>query len=139
MTPQECVDAILDEMESLTRAEWMDIARRSKPGAVGFSPMRQLQQKIRDNPIHFGPSLLAFLVAPIGGAFERLIPWPKPAWKVTRQYTPSGWMRFKDYYPYRKIDPILDELEARMDEHGAAHALVQQTSRRLIDECLNAS
>lgn len=133
----EICNKIIHEMRVISREEWFAIGKKGKPGAIGFSPMRQLQSKIRDQPLTFPPELTGiFRVA--GNIVQRVIDWPSPGWPVrVRQSVSTGWgFGGGNLHPYRLIDPVLDELDWRMEEYGEADPRTHETARRLVHLCL---
>lgn len=129
----DTVNAILDEMAVVSREEWFEIARRAEVGA-GFNPMRQLQLKIRHNPLNFGPALIA-IIFQTKEVLERVIPWPKSKWPLAQEYQPAGFIASKgiDMFPYQTLDPYVDNLDRAIDEHGLKDARTVHAARLLVE------
>jgi hypothetical protein len=135
----EICNKIIDEMRVMSREEWFKIAKLGKTGAPGFSPMRQLQFKIRDNPLTIIPEITGIFRTPAGKILQRIIPWPSPGWTLALKQTRAWGYAIKaalDLHPYRTIDPVVDELDHRMAEYGEQHPYTLAISRKLCSLCL---
>ena len=128
---------ILKEINVLSREELMEIAFMAGQGGAGFSPMTQLQLKIRHNPLTFGPELVGLFRSPEGEIYERDIQWPMFK-KKAKEWKPqeNGWTYKYDWQPYLSIDPMMDEWDRLEDEHGPNHPDIARIVRKLLNRCL---
>lgn len=139
LDPDALADRVMDDMRLLTREEWFEIARKAGQGGFGFGPVRQLQLRIRDRPITFGPQLFAIFVNATEVLYRQL-PWPKPqGWRIAKRWQNSGWAKKKglDPEPYRAIDPLLDEWDRVEAEKGPESPATKRIVAQLIHLCLH--
>lgn len=139
-THTEICNQIIDELRVISREEWFAIAKYGKPGGPGFSPMYQLQTRIRDNPLTFIPELMAVFLDDAGKLLQRIIPWPETGWKVSpraaspyRGFVAHGAL---DMHPYRTLEPVVDMLDRDITEFGLEAAQTLWTSQKLVRLCL---
>lgn len=129
----------MSEMRIVSRVEWFAIASRNRPGVPGFSPMWQLQWKIRNNPLTFAVELMGVFRTTEGSIVERIIPWPPSKWRIGKtklNFRGQVARKGMDLHPYRIIDPIMDELEDHMARYGEDHEYTITTARKLLRVCL---
>lgn len=135
----ETCDLIIDEMRVISREEWFEIARTQRSVGAGFSPMNQLQTKIRRSPLTFPPFLIGVFKEPKGTVFERVLNWFRPkGWEVQPDHSARGGWPSKwgvDLQPWNKIDPIMDEWDELEKKYDPTSFKIRAVVRKLLDLC----
>lgn len=129
---------IMRELDLLSREELLEISYLAGQGGAGFGPMRQLQLKIRHNPLTLGPEIMGIFRNPDGKIFERIIQWPMEFEKIATEWRPSksAYVSRYDWYPYRTIDPLLDEWDRTEEAFGPDHPNTKKVIEKFLRRVL---